>query len=169
MRLRLPFSLAGQSGLQLGTGPGRLGSCRVPQRFWPHHDALAVAGDGQHVLCRGQYLQTARVEVIEIDGGSGGQFLHLPLSDLDPGLALDAFDHAVVGAFGSFDGGSAADAVGELLDGQVQERVGQIQVPLARSPVGLAGHADLAQDCLQGPVVALLDPRPFDTIGVHHL
>ena len=49
--------------------------------------------------------------------------------------------------------------MGVFLGGQVQQRVGRVQVPVAAPPVGQPGDLDLPEDGAQAPLVPALHCR----------
>lgn len=55
-----------------------------------HHDALAVAGDHQHVAVSGSVRGALGVERLEVERGAAGELLGLALAQPLPRGALDA-------------------------------------------------------------------------------
>ena len=83
--------------------------------------------------------------------------------------ALYRRDGLVERAPGGLHGGHAPEPVGVQLCGQVEHRVGRVEVLLAPVPVGEAAHFDPAvEDRGQGTVVAGLDGAVDGTLGSRH-
>src|SRR5260370_28254690 len=106
------------------------------------------------------------VEGVEVAGGAYGEVLELAFAYQDTGAPVDG---VVEGAPGGFDGGQAAQPVGVLLWGEVEYRVGGVQVAGAQGAVGDSGHGDLPEDGGQGPGVAGFDVAVLYPVGVDDL
>ena len=135
---------------------------RRAQRVGPHHDALAVRGQDQHVVLGRLGVLGGGVEVLDVDRGAGGEFLDLAFADLLAGGAADGRAGLLERAAGGFDRGQPAQPVGVPLDRQVQRRVGGVQVLVPAVAVGQAFHLDLAEDAGQRPAVTGLDRGVHD-------
>ena len=149
----------GQAGGQLAAGVCLAGG--VAERLGPHDDALAVARQHQHVVVGAAGRLAAGVELADVAGGCRGEVLHLASAQPDPGGPADRLDRLVERPAGGLDGG-LAKPVGVLFLGQVQHRVGRVQVGGPGGAVGDACDAGLAEHCGQAPGVTGLG------VGVPH-
>jgi hypothetical protein len=164
--LAVAFLPLGQPGRELRAGLGGRGGRRRPQRVGTHHDALAVAGEHEHVTGRVGRRLPAGVERVEVGGGSLGELLHLPFADLLSRPPLDRLDRAVERAAGGLDRREPAQPVGVPLVGKVEHPVGRVQVRLPACPVGDPGHPDLPEHRREPPRVAGLGAAVAHPLGV---
>lgn len=109
------------------------------------------------------------VEGIEVDGCSAGKVFNLALAQVLAGAAFDGFHRGIEGPLGALDGGQLPQPVGVLLGGEVQHRIGRVQVRLAGLAVSQPGHRDLTEDGREPASMPDLHPRPRGSAGVGNL
>jgi hypothetical protein len=95
--------------------------------------------------------------------GCRGEVLHLAFAQSDPGGPADRLDRLVERPAGGLDGGQLAKPMGVLLLGQVQHRVGRVQVGGPGGAVGDARDADLAEHRGQAAGVTALGVGVLDS------
>jgi hypothetical protein len=110
-----------------------------------------------------------RVEGVEVGGGELGQLLHLTFAQPLSGRSLDRIVPAFERAPRCLQRRQPAQAVRLGLDGQVQGRVGRVQIDVPGLTVGQTAGPDLTEHRQQPPAVAALDAAPDGTIGTDNL
>ena len=148
----------GQAGGQLAAGRRPGGG--FPQRFGPHHNALAVELQHQQRLVISRGRRAPGVERVYVRRGAAGELLGLPLAEPHPGGPLDGRGHAVERAAGRLQRGQLPQPVRMLLLRQVQPLIGRVHVRQPPCPVGHPGHRDLAEHRHQRAGMILLRARP---------
>ncbi len=118
-----------------------------------HDDALAIGGDDQHVGGGALVVWAASggVERLDVDRSAAGERLDLAFAHVLAGGSLDRSGGLVERSPRCFCGRQAAQPVAVALGGQVQCRVGGIEVRVATTAVGETPHVDLAEDGRQRP------------------
>src|SRR5580704_8350836 len=161
---------AGQPPVLLGSGflAGFAGGLRA-HLAGQDHDALAVAGQDQHVTGPGvRRRPVPGVEVLEVRRGLPGQLLGLPLAQPGSGdtgdLRADLAERAARGQRR----GLAAQPVRMLAPGQVQLPVRPVHIRRARRPVRDPGHRDRPEHRRQRPRVPRLGPGPGGPVRARH-
>jgi hypothetical protein len=115
------------------------------QRVMAHDHALAVAGDHQDVAVRARIGGALGVERLEVAGGTSGEILGLALAQPLSRGTLDRGDRLVKRAARGLQRGQAPQPVRVTLDGQVQHRVGPMQVRCAALSIGQPRDLKLAE------------------------
>ncbi len=105
------FLALGPSGGELGGGRGCGCGGRRAQRVGAHDDALAVAGEHEHVVAGPGWRLAGGVEGFDVDRGPLGERLDLAFAQSLPGGLGDPGDRVVVGAAGGFGDREAAQPV----------------------------------------------------------
>jgi len=109
------------------------------------------------------------VEVVEVDGSAGSELLDLTFAQRLTAGALDACHGTVVGAPRRLERGEAAQPVRVTLDGQVQRRVGGVQVGMPVPPIRQPGHVHRSKHRRQAPGVPGLHCAVGDPVDVDDL
>ncbi len=131
-----------------------------------HHDALAVAGEHEHVALHGRGPLTLLIEGVEVDGGAAGKFLWLALAQPLTRGPLDRRHGIIEGASGSLDSRQPAQPVRMTLGRQVQQRVGGVQVGGAARAVGTTLDLQFTEDAGQPPLVPGLNGAAAHAVGI---
>jgi hypothetical protein len=108
------------------------------------------------------------VEGVHVGRRASSEVLDRSLTDPHPAGPLDCRRGVVERAAGRFDRGEAAQPVGVLLRGQVQHRVGWVQVGVPSPPVGDARDHHIAEPGSQQPFPPGLGRAPHDLTNVDH-
>ena len=162
------FLAFGQSVGELGCGRGRgFGGGRT-QLVGTHHDPFAINRDHQHVAAPGWLRSRRDVEGVDIDRGPPGEFLHLAFADALTGGPFDGVGRGVERPAGRLDRRSAAQTMGMTLPGQVQHRVGGIQVRVTPMTVRETLHIEIPEDRGHAAMVTTLDGAMSHPISVEH-
>jgi len=131
-----------------------------------HDDALAVAGDDEHVVGFGPDRPALRVEGLEVRCGAAGELLDLALPERLAAAPLDRRDGVLEGAPRGLQRRQPAQAVGVALGREVQQRVGGMQAGSATGAVGQTLHRHFAKDAVKRPLTAAVDQPTAGTLGV---
>ena len=109
------------------------------------------------------------IERLEVDRGPERHLFDLAFADLHADAAADRVGGILERSPGGLQRDQPPDAVRVLLLGQIQRRIGDIQVLLATPPVRQPPHPHLAEHGPKRPAVAGLDRPARDAGRVHHL
>lgn len=150
MTLAASWVTLATSHLPRAFGPGAGGVARRcgrgrPQRLGSHDDALAVAGEHQHLTGLAQVPRPGRVELVEVDCCPLRELLNLPVAQPLPADLLDRGGRLGERAAGTLDGRQPPQPVGVLLVGQVQRPVSRVQVGVPAGTVGDPPHLDVPE------------------------
>ena len=172
MRFRFRFSPLDSRvesfGLALDAAVAVAGRSAPAQRAGAHGDSFAVAGEHQHVVGIARRGFALGVEGVEVDRGPLGEFLRLAFAQLLTGGPCDGLDRVVEGTSGAFDRGEAAKSVGVAFLGQVQCRIGRVQVGVLRATVGDPADPDVTEHRRQYPGMPMFDATPDGPVGSDH-
>jgi hypothetical protein len=156
--------LAGEPGL--GAGPARgLAGARVRSASGRITIPFASADStNRSAPLASRWTAELLIEVLKVHRRHAGELLHLALSEPHPGLALDRLDRAVEAAARALQRAQLAQPVRVTLDRQIQCRVGGMQVPHPRRPIGQPLHAHGSEHRLQCTYVTWLDPGAYPSL-----
>ena len=109
------------------------------------------------------------VKVLDVVGRGGGKRLDLALADPLPAGPFDRLPGLLERAAGCLDRGQAAQPVRVRLAGQVELRVGGIEVGVPAVPIRQPGHRDRAEDAAQPAGVPGLHGAVSRALAITHL